>query len=211
MNRINTSNTLNYSKDLVLYRTNIRSIRNQNFKIAFYGLSKRGIRTYFKEEPVNSAKFYYKFNLPKDLTKRIINLEDPVNQQIIEDYLKKNKVHNSIKNGNLNSIREAFPFSENNNKYFRFSNNSNVDRKFGFTLQKIFPDYIGSYTKGGNGLNHAEVIIWNEEVNKFFYDFYDKITPDPIDIIPPNPKKKKREQNNNNNKPTHNPGKKIVF
>ena len=148
-NHNNYANTLNYSKDLVLYRTNIGSIIKQNYKIAFYGLSKRGIRTYFKEEPENEPKFYYKFILPKKLTERIVNLEDPENQKIIDNFLKTNNVPSFIKNGNLNSIRHAYRYKENNGKYYRFSNNSDIDRRFGYTLKNISKSYWILYKSKG--------------------------------------------------------------
>ena len=196
---MNNTNNLNLNTlknrsgdDILLYRAYL----NINNDICFYGLSKRGIKSYFEQKKAGPPYNYCIYKLPRKYYNQIIFLNK----------LKKSNMNKIIAErvqNNLSSLHEALRYNNTTNTHYRYSNNTNIDREFSNILKRLFPDKKGSYTKQayGKGLSHAEIIIWDKTINDELQSnvIYESVDASTLGIAPPPPTKKSKHRPTRNN------------
>ena len=183
------------SNPLKLYRSDKDETKlTSRDYIMFYGTDLRGIQPYIKnntyyEWTLSKEDKESLFDLTDIKNQQILNerLTEPNLKTIKTVFFKTSQSIEEQKmdndNNNENSVvfkfetefedleKEKTHYEENNILYVRKSDDVGNDIKFANIMKTLFPEYKGIYTKClkplfGDSLSHAEIIIWDEELNK---------------------------------------------
>ena len=182
----------NEKKPLKLYRSDKDENKLRDRKIMFYGTDLRGIQPYIKyntyyewtlfEEDKNSLFDLTDIENQKTLNEKLKQKDiDEIKKAFFKTSLsiEKQKDINEdqvfFESGTdlkeLKKEKEHYLENENNILYVRKSDDVNDDIEFVKIMKKLLPKYKGTYTKClkplfGDSLSHAEVIIWDKELNE---------------------------------------------
>ena len=182
----------NEKKPLKLYRSD-KDEEKLKRGIMFYGTDLRGIQPYIKNNTYYEWTLSKKdknslFDLTDIENQKTLNsiLKDETLKKIKEAFFKtsQNIEEQKMDINNENQVvfksdtdlkeleKEKNKYEKGEILYVRKSDNLNYDIKFVNTIRTLLPKkYKGTYTKClkplfGDSLSHAEIIIWDEELNK---------------------------------------------
>ena len=182
-NNNNNNKEVNLTKDLQLYRSDIEKIKARGFKIAFYGTSKKGIRSYV----TSPDQLAYEFKLNESNRKTILDLSKPENRQELTERMK-SITEDHIKNINIlikkyNESIEKYNKSKNKNKNKSKNKNKNEIKSILKNNIKIIMNK--TYSKKNN--TNSNYTRKSDEVNDdiIFAFILKTLFPDNIGIFIP--------------------------